>query len=144
MSKGISWRQRYMLEKIACEIERAEDKDDPIAWRAIDYGATSSESDPDFCSSQRIQWNIEQSVRRALRSMERRGLVELGSYYFSGDADWPKGRMGPEIIWSCAHPEDYVPGQGRIMTGVLLTDAGRAMVTEMKRREATPKDTPEN
>ena len=130
MSKGLSGRQRWMLSSIAREATRwsKEDRNKPVAWRAIDYGPTNSESDPDFSSSARIQWNIEQATRRSLRSLERRGLVELGRYCFWPYADM--GAMSPQLFWSYTHPDDYVPGETRTMTGVLLTDAGWALVAE--------------
>jgi hypothetical protein len=66
------------------------------------------------------QWNIEQATRRALRSLERRGLVESATYsYRYDDADH---------VWDCCDPEKHVPGQHRWMIGVLLTDKGRALV----------------
>jgi hypothetical protein len=55
-----------MLISIAREATRwgKKDRNKPVAWRAINYGPTSSESDPNFHSSARIQWNIEQATRR--------------------------------------------------------------------------------
>ena len=71
---------------------------------------------------------MEQSIRRALRSLERRGLATLESYYFWEFAE--SGGMSPRIFWSYTHPKNYVPGKGRIMTGVLLTKAGWAIAAE--------------
>ena len=126
MSKGLSWRQRYMLSSIARRAKKLEEGD-PVAWCDIDYGPTSSESDDDF-DSPRVQWNIEQSTRRSLRSMERRGLVELERYCFFPEPTW--NGMTTGIVWHYTHPDDYVPGDMRMMTGVLLTDAGRAEIAE--------------
>ena len=62
----LSQNQRCMLISIAREATRwgKKDRNKPVAWRAINYGPTSSESDPNFHSSARIQWNIEQATRR--------------------------------------------------------------------------------
>jgi hypothetical protein len=38
--------------------------------------------------------------------------------------------LGSRIIWDCVRPGDYVPGDGRVMTGVMLTKAGWALVAE--------------
>ena len=63
-------------------------------------------------------WNREQTVRRALRSLERRGLVTLDRYVFSFHGD----------DWCCLEPDRHIPGDTRIMTGALLTEAGWAVV----------------
>jgi hypothetical protein len=138
MSKGLSWRQRHMLSRIAREATHwsKEERNRPVAWRAIDYGPTNSESDPDFPASARIQWNLEQATRRSLRSLERRGLVKLGRHCFQPYADI--GAMSsPQIVWAYVRRRHRVPGETRMMTGVLLTDAGRALVAE---EEAKRKD----
>jgi hypothetical protein len=137
MSKGISWRQRLMLHKLL-NLEtrfapKSDPKPEPVAWRDIDYGPTSAESEGDFFSA-RNQWNIEQVQRRALRSLERRGLVVLGRYVFQpepviGGFGWAN------IAWTYVRcQEHHVPGQSRFMTGVLLTEAGRqiALAEEAK------------
>jgi hypothetical protein len=131
VSRGLSWRQRTMLASVAREATRwsKEDRDLPVAWRAIDYGPTSSERDHDYTSA-RVQWNIEQATRRALRSLERRGLVELDRYCFRPYADM--NRISPQIFWAYVDPDDYVPGETRTMTGVVLTKAGWALVAEEK------------
>jgi hypothetical protein len=125
MSRGLSWRQHWLLKSIARREER--NKGEPVAWCDIDYGPTSSDSDPDFFS-RRVQWNTEQSLRRSLRSMERRGLVELDRYCFAPEPTW--NGMTTQIVWNCIHLDDYVPGEMRLMTGALLTDAGRAVIAE--------------
>ena len=128
VGKGLSWRQRHMLGSIAREATRwSKDRNEPVAWRAIDYGPTS-EGDDDY-ETARVRWNIEQATRRSLRSLERRGLVKLGRYGFQPLADI--GGMGvPQILWSCVRLRHRVPGATRIMTGVRLTDAGWALVAE--------------
>jgi hypothetical protein len=137
VSRGLSWRQRLMLVSIAREAERwsRKDRDKPVAWRAVDYGPTSAEDEPDYSTSARIQWNLEQATRRSLRSLERRGLVKLGRYCF-----WPhaeSGGMGQaSIFWSYVHPEKYVPGEMRIMTGVVLTAGGRDVVAQEEKARA--------
>lgn len=124
MSRGISWRQRWMLESI----QRRQDKEQgkPVAWRHINYGPTSNEGKPDYFSA-RKQWNLEQAMRRALRSLEQRGLVELGRYVFQPYAD-VVGLGGPSIIWVCRPSDDHVPGESKIMTGAKITEAGREAI----------------
>jgi hypothetical protein len=118
-----------MLRSIAHRAERAAKEtpsvkgDVPVAWREVNYGPTKSEQDEDY-SSARAQWNVEQSIRRALRSLERRGLVELDRYCFR-----PEPRRDV-ILWNYIHPKKYVAGEGRMMTGVVLTAAGKAMAVE--------------
>jgi hypothetical protein len=128
MSKGLSWRQRYMLTDIARNVKLAGEgrRNEPVAWRAIDYGPTSHE---DYDTA-RVQWNIEQATRRSLRSLERRGLVELGRCCFLPVADMIGRQLSPQIYWSHVHPDDYVPGEMRTMTGVVLTKAGWDVVEE--------------
>ena len=143
MSKGLSWRQHSMLRSIARRLEaerkqhermnaalgkhgrRSKDwRARPVAWKAVDYGPTSEE---DF-DTPRVQWNVEQATRRALRSLERRGLVELGRYCFRPFVEG--GAFSPQIVWSYVDPDDHVPGDSRVMTGVLLTEAGWAAAAE--------------
>lgn len=109
MSRGISWRQQTMLKSLL----RQEKDGRPVAWRDIDYGPGWELED---WFGQRVQWNIEQSKRRALRSLEQRGLVTLGRYVFAPDDN---GR------WFYQDPANHVRGQTRIMIGALLTEAGR-------------------
>jgi hypothetical protein len=126
MSKGLSWRQHSILKSIARLLERDNkgDRSIPIPWRIVDYGPTNE----DDYFSPRVQWNLEQSIRRSLRSLEHRGLVELGRYCFRPFAEMSEGLLGSlhqaEIVWTHIHPDEHVPGEGRIMTGVILTDAG--------------------
>jgi hypothetical protein len=35
-----------------------------------------------------------------------------------------------DIYWSYVDPDDYVPGEMRMMTRAMLTEAGRAIVAE--------------
>jgi hypothetical protein len=100
----------------------------PVAWRDLDYGPTSSEEDDDYYDP-RCQWNIEQVTRRALRSLERRGLVDLGQYSF------PPKQVGG-IRRGANGPANHLPGQDRFMTGVLLTGTGRraAELAEARRK----------
>src|SRR4051794_16959248 len=90
MSRGISWRQRMMLKSIAhhtkqTQLVRVGDEfirepcEEPVAWRSIDRG--SGGECPDYFTP-RAAWNREQVTRRALRSLERRGLVTLDRYLF--------------------------------------------------------------
>jgi hypothetical protein len=95
----------------------------PVAWRDLDYGPTNHESTDAFLEP-RVQWNLEQATRRALRSLEARGLVELGTYSFIPVVEENRV-MGPRIVWWCQALEEHVPGESRYMTGVMLTDAGR-------------------
>jgi hypothetical protein len=120
MSRGLSWRQRSILESIAGR------HGEIVAWKDVDYGPTSAEMRGDYLE-RRSQWNNEQSVRRALRSLARRGLVETGRYVFLEFADTPHGSLSPRICWTAINPDDHVPGQTRIMTGVRLTSEGEAV-----------------
>jgi hypothetical protein len=123
MSRGLSWRQHSMLESI---LRRSGERQEPVALRDIDYGPTALEGDPDY-SSARNQWNIEQAMRRALRSLERRGLVTLARYVFFPEP--VSGFLGSvNMRWAYTAPDNHVPGDSRIMLGALLTDAGRALV----------------
>jgi len=115
MSKGISWRQRSMLESML-RLEKVctpswSKEPWPVAWRELDYGPT----DETVFFTPRGQWNIEQATRRALRSLERRGLIKLGRYSFMADAD----------EYGANDPDEHTPGRDRWMTGVLLTPEGR-------------------
>ena len=74
----------------------------------------------------RVNWNREQTLRRALRSLQRRGLVELERCHFWPYADMPRGAMSPNIFWSYIDPDEYLPGEMRTMTGVLLTEGRMA------------------
>jgi hypothetical protein len=134
MGKGISWRQQVMLNSIL-EQERRFSREgegpEPIAWRDIDDGPRFDDIDIDA----RVAWNREQTLRRSLRSLERRGLVALGRYVF-----FPEPIItafgNTSIVWTATYPDNHVPGDTRIMTGARLTDAGRAHA----RKGAYPKE----
>jgi hypothetical protein len=142
MSKGLSWRQRLMLASIAKQTMREEGPvklvdgrfvrqsfPRPVAWRSIDYGAPGKNTDADWHASftARGAWNREQAMRRALRSLERRGLVKLGSYAFR-----PEAADNVEIEFVYCHPDRYIPGETRWMTGATLTEAGWAAIEAAK------------
>jgi hypothetical protein len=118
----------------------------PVAWKELDYRPSKSEL-PEVVDRQKGQWNIEQATRRALRNLEKRGLVELGPYAFMQEADIKIVNISPELLespelreilvapqmqtavleWYCIDIDNHIPGQSRIMTGVLLTDKGRRL-----------------
>jgi hypothetical protein len=123
MSKGLSWRQRLMLHQLL-RLERKARAREPVAWRELDYGPTRHEGTGEFYEK-RTQWNIEQAQRRALRGLERRGLVELGQYSFVEETTMSGFFL--RTSWFAQHPDRHVPGQNRYMTGVLLTEAGRQL-----------------
>ena len=77
----------------------------------------------------RVQWNREQALRRSLRNLEMRGLVELGPFVFY---PWAERReiIRRYIEWWYRDPDNHTPGQLRMMTGALLTDAGRRVAAE--------------
>ena len=143
MSKGLSWRQREMLVSIAEQVNRAGNNHRrPVAWRAIYYGPHVMERlrDSDRPAhmewiitqehTARVKWNTEQAKRCSLRSLEKRGLVELGRYSFRPNAN------SSQIFWDYTHPKDHVPGETRIMTGVVLTLAGMDIVVqELEKRK---------
>jgi hypothetical protein len=141
MSKGISWRQIYMLEQLLALEQNEEDYNgEPIAWRMLKYGWTNSDYRNYVREDQaKIAWNVEQAQRRSLRNLEQRGLVTTGHYVFMPYAESyiihaPDGHMAEaEIRWYYVHPRDHLPGESRRMTGVQLTDAGR-QVAEMSIR----------
>lgn len=120
MSKGLSWRQRSMLKQLAqVEANSSPIGGPPTPWRMLDYGPSHAYNEANGTPDQvRASWNIEQAQRRALRNLEARGLVTLGRYAF----------YITEREWVCVDPDTHVPGETRIMTGVLLTDAGREIV----------------
>ena len=72
--KNADYRQREYLtegeiDSLLASIARQTKKNreqQPVAWCDLDYGPTSSESDDDFYS-RRVQWNLEQAIRRSLR-----------------------------------------------------------------------------
>ena len=139
MSRGLSWRQKYMLRDIAerCRQRnnmRSGDGPWPVAWLSIDYGDTHTEEYD--CFTARGRWNLEQATRRALRSLERRGLVFLDRYVFRPEPIITNGNGwgSPEIVWNYVDPDDHIPGESRIMTGVMLTDAGEAAVAVLERQ----------
>jgi hypothetical protein len=126
MSRGISWRQRALLDHLLRRELKLEYTGEPVAWRDLDY---DSRDETDYFTP-RVQWNIEQATRRALRSLARRGLVELDTYSFAPDDQ-------PGIRWWCQDPKDHVPGESRHMTGVLLTEAGRQQAEAQAQEAAT-------
>jgi hypothetical protein len=129
----------------------------PVAWCELDYGPTSHEIEDSSWSRQTSnkpnpkvtnEWNIEQAMRRALRNLEQRGLVELGRYAFMPYAEIqrhvtsngePRPFASPTTIWVYQHPDEHIPGRSRYMTGVLLTEKGRQIASiEAGRRCLTP------
>jgi hypothetical protein len=128
-----------MLLSILRQERRFTDEPAPVSWKDIDYGPTTHERPGDTVFfTARGQWNIEQALRRALRSLEQRGLVTLDRYVFR--AEPVQGLLSPQIKWFCVDSDHHVPGDSRYMTGVLLTEAGRHIATldeaASKRRRA--------
>jgi hypothetical protein len=97
----------------------AKNREEIVAWRDIDDGPRD---ESDYLNA-RAAWNREQTMRRALRSLERRGLVELGRYVFFPEP--VERHLSISIVWTVIDPDDHVPGESRIMTGVRLTALGR-------------------
>jgi hypothetical protein len=121
MSKGISIGQRQILQKLLRHEQGV-----PVAWCDLDYGST----DPERFFTPEGQHSMAQSTRRALRNLEMRGLVTLARYSFHPWADisqneFRRAMQQVDMGWSYRHPSEHVPGQSRIMTGVLLTEEGR-------------------
>jgi len=131
MSRGISARQRLLLRSIARQTVRQRPVqvneaiawrwfEQPVAWRLLDSAASATGSRGNDCSiptgSRGSRWNREQSTRRALRSLARRGLIELGRYVFDVTDDY-----------QYLDPADHTPGDTRIMAGALLTATGWAI-----------------
>jgi hypothetical protein len=87
----------------------------PVPWFELDYGVIKHRTLPKWgnpgveidelmAAGKRIGWNYEQAARRALRSLERRGLVKLGRYSFRAHAiehqrrsDGSKSRQGYKL-----------------------------------------------
>jgi hypothetical protein len=136
MSKGLSWRQRSILKQL---LQFEKDRGpDPIAWRELDYGLPVNDSH-EKTDTPKGQWNIEQAMRRSLRSLKQRGLVDLGRYAFDqavGDVrrvdnhELRASYLTADIEWHAVNPDQHIPGQSHIMTGVLLTDEGRRVASE--------------
>jgi hypothetical protein len=130
MSRGISLRQRIMLRQLL-QREEADKVVEPVAWLELDYGSSKRLTD---WQNKRQVWNIEQAARRSLRNLEQRGLVKLRRCVFMPYADVKRGFAGlqPYLIWAYTHPNQHIPGQTRIMTGVLLTDRGRRVARDAR------------
>jgi DNA-binding MarR family transcriptional regulator len=143
MSRGLSAHQADMLRQLErLERRHAKVKDEDqfaFPWSALNYGEIAHrKSGPVFDYSQpqeffadlrRHNWNREQTIRRALRSLERRGLVYLKRHAFS------LIRVGNSIYWSSNIPEAHIRGESHIMIGVELTDTGRKLARAMRRAE---------
>jgi hypothetical protein len=132
MSKGVSWRQRLILQSLLRR-EEADKKEyghaEPVAWKDLDYGPWH-EGSYKHGDEPRQEWNREQALRRALRSLEKRGLVDLGQYVFTPFPEpyvtpHPHHFLDARIKWMAMNPDQHIPGKMRIMTGVLLTEEGR-------------------
>jgi hypothetical protein len=119
MSKGLSRQQCQILWHIA---RHEEHRGKVRAWRDIHvyYGNRADDDDPAIIRRQ--GWNNEQSLRRALKSLKRRGLIGVDQYVFMVLP------VGFDIAHICVNPKDHFPGETRIMTGAYLTDAGRAIL----------------
>jgi hypothetical protein len=112
LSKGISSRQRHML----MQLDRL-NSPDPVAWRNIDYGPVRGD-----LRDQADRESRDQAQQRALRSLERRGLIRQEQLcYAYVDNEWV------EI------PPDYT-GLPRFMLGVELTDEGRRVARQLRQR----------
>jgi hypothetical protein len=121
MSRGISERQRLILQQLL-QLEKKGRK--VIAWRQLR-------------DHEKTDWNTEQSLRRALRSLEKRGLVELGTYSFMPRQERQRLRgrhyrpaldaVGEWIAQDAWHHTS----RSHYMTGVSLTDKGRQVATEL-------------
>jgi hypothetical protein len=95
---------------------------DPVAWRNIDYGPVSGN-----LRDQAVREQRDQAQQRALRSLERRGLITQEQLCYAYiDDEWV------EI------PRDYTgAGLTRFMLGVVLTNEGRRVARRRRRRDTT-------
>jgi hypothetical protein len=127
MSRGISLGQRLILRQL---LQKEEESPDPVPLLELEYGSSKRLTD---WQNPRQVWNLEQAMRRALRNLEQRGLVKLGRYVFMPYPEIRRhpllGRV-PYLLWACQEPEQHIPGQSRILTGVLLTDIGRRVARD--------------
>jgi hypothetical protein len=92
---------------------------DPVAWRNIDYGPVRGD-----LRDETVRDSRDQAQQRALRSLEKRGLIrqeQLCYAYIDNDNEWV------EI------PPDY-KGLPRFMLGVELTDEGRRVARQLRQR----------
>jgi hypothetical protein len=98
-----SYEQGHFVAAAGIAGERAESaeerqsehrKGDPVAWCVLDYGPSKHEGDDDYFSPRR-QWNVDQAKRRALRSLEKRGLIERATYLSRGPAKVPAETFPP-------------------------------------------------
>jgi hypothetical protein len=141
MSRGLSHHQNSILLQLEA-MERRHSKvkfEDMFAfpWSEPDFGEINHRKPgpaldfrkPKECFAEltRHNWNREQTIRRSLRSLERRKLVSTSRYAFT------LVRVGSSFYWDSTLPRAHVPGQSHIMTGVQLTDAGRKLARAMKR-----------
>jgi hypothetical protein len=125
---------------------------EPVPWCELDYGVIKHRKpvlawgspgvthDELMADAKRQGWNIEQSTRRSLRSLEQRGLVELrrGSFRpyaietrrnFAGHKVLKDGSF---VYWHHSPSSTHVTGQDHLMTGVTLTGAGRNIVRKLR------------
>lgn len=113
MSRGLSNQQNEILSNMWMGMLEA-------GLQPIVSLAYFLPDDPD--ADERKRWNVEQSIRRSLRLLEQRGLIDTGSYWFHQQRH-EDGRP----IAGAYYPVDqseYVRGKGRIMIGVTLTLEG--------------------
>jgi hypothetical protein len=91
---------------------------DPVAWRALDYPVEGDLRDIT------VRLTRDQAQQRALRSLEKRGLIRQETMSFAFVANkWVET------------PDDYTPGSvSRFMLGVELTDEGRRLARQRRRR----------
>ncbi|MDQ0320767.1 DNA-binding transcriptional ArsR family regulator [Pararhizobium capsulatum DSM 1112] len=129
MTPGISKQQVEVLRVIEDWTGRTTTMPQAVAWRDIldkmdhAYGGAGATNIPSNA------WNKEQAVRRALRSLENRGVVELRRYRYY----WVDGRtVGNKYVQGSWHILDddqyYYPGEDRTMIGAVLTEAGWALM----------------
>ena len=127
MSKGISQRQRVILRSLLHR--RTLVPNGIVAWKDIDDYPTEAEIEAEANTDRVDHPTHEQSLRRALRSLQRRGLVTLARYSFEEEPR--SGAFGLAYIYRIAHdPMWHVTGKMRLMTGVTLTEAGARLVAE--------------
>ena len=110
LSRGISSRQRYMLEQLGR-------RNDLVAWRNLDYGPVRGD-----LRDEAVRASRDQAQQRALRSLEERGLIRQEQLCVA--------YVGNEWV---EIPRDYT-GLPRFMLCVELTDAGRRWVRQLRRR----------
>lgn len=133
MSRGLSRSQIWMLGSIAYQEDwrRGHGLNPAVPWFEIDRGPDAKRESVGYVETPDDRWSYEITVRRALTSLEKRGLVTTARYSFQPDT-YRSSRRSSGMEWVVAR--DHFPGECRLATGAVLTGAGRRVVDEERRK----------